>query len=100
MSASIAARALQKVFLDEGRGEVRAVDGVDFECQPGEIFGLLGANGAGKTTTLRMLSTILQPTAGTAWVMGHDVVTEPEKVRRHLGRSREPADHWSTTRRD
>ena len=73
MSASIAARALQKVFLDEGRGEVRAVDGIDFECRPGEIFGLLGANGAGKTTTLRMLSTILQPTAGTATVMGHDV---------------------------
>jgi len=85
MTASITARALQKVFIDEGRGEVRAVDGVDFECRPGEIFGLLGANGAGKTTTLRMLSTILQPTAGTATVMGHDVVTQPELVRRHLG---------------
>jgi len=85
MSASIAALALQKVFLDEGRGEVRAVDGVDFECRSGEIFGLLGANGAGKTTTLRMLSTILQPTAGTATVMGHDVVTAPEQVRRQLG---------------
>ena len=85
MTASITARALQKVFIDEGRGEVRAVDGVDFECRPGEIFGLLGANGAGKTTTLRMLSTILQPTAGTATVMGHDIVTQPELVRRHLG---------------
>jgi sodium transport system ATP-binding protein len=85
MTASIAALSLQKVFFDEGRGEVRAVDGVDFECHPGEIFGLLGANGAGKTTTLRMLSTILQPTAGSATVMGYDVLSAPEMVRRHLG---------------
>ena len=54
------------MFYDEARGEVRAVDGIDFECRAGEIFGLLGANGAGKTTTLRMLATILQPTAGHA----------------------------------
>jgi len=61
------------------------VDGIDFECRPGEIFGLLGANGAGKTTTLRMLSTILKPTAGSARLMGHDVLSEPETVRRNLG---------------
>jgi sodium transport system ATP-binding protein len=76
---------LAKVFYDEGRGEVRAVDGVDFVCGQGEILGLLGANGAGKTTTLRMLSTVLQPTAGEAWVMGHDVRNEPERVRASLG---------------
>ncbi|NIP60263.1 MAG: ATP-binding cassette domain-containing protein, partial [Gemmatimonadetes bacterium] len=78
-------RALAKTFYDEARGEVRAVDGIDFECRDGEIFGLLGANGAGKTTTLRMLSTILEPTSGTARVMGHDVRAEPGAVRRSLG---------------
>src|SRR5215813_5880706 len=76
---------LRKTFYDEGRGEIKAVDSVNFECREGEIFGLLGANGAGKTTTLRMLSTILAPTAGTASIMGHDVVKEPEGVRKNLG---------------
>ncbi len=85
MSAPVSVQSLTKVFYDESRGEVRAVDGVSFECRAGEIFGLLGANGAGKTTTLRMLSTILRPTAGTASVMGHDVANEPEQVRRSLG---------------
>jgi len=78
-------RQLCKVFHDAGRGEVRAVDGIDFACCAGEIFGLLGANGAGKTTTLRILSTILKPSSGTATVMGYDVVTDPESVRRQLG---------------
>ncbi|MEP0774296.1 MAG: ABC transporter ATP-binding protein [Acidobacteriota bacterium] len=82
---AVEVRGLVKVFHDEARGEVRAVDGVDFHCQPGEIFGLLGANGAGKTTTLRMLSTILTPTAGEASVMGHDLLREPAAVRRCLG---------------
>jgi sodium transport system ATP-binding protein len=76
---------LQKSFWDESRGEVRAVDGIDFDCRPGEIFGLLGANGAGKTTTLRMLATILKPTGGQASLNGHDVLTDPEAVRRSLG---------------
>lgn len=76
---------LRKTFWDEGRGEVRAVDGIDFACRPGEIFGLLGANGAGKTTTLRVLATILRPTGGTAVLNGHDVLEEPEAVRRSLG---------------
>jgi sodium transport system ATP-binding protein len=76
---------LRKTFYDESRGEVKAVDGVTFSCHPGEVFGLLGANGAGKTTTLRMLSTVLKPTGGTASVMGHDVVREPESVRESLG---------------
>jgi sodium transport system ATP-binding protein len=76
---------LSKTFFDEGRGEVHAVRDVSFECRAGEIFGLLGANGAGKTTTLRILATILKPSAGTASVMGHDVLSEPEAVRRQLG---------------
>jgi sodium transport system ATP-binding protein len=78
-------RGLAKFFYDEARGEVRAVDGIDFECRPGEIFGLLGANGAGKTTTLRMLATILRPTSGSARLMGRDVVEQPVEVRRSLG---------------
>jgi sodium transport system ATP-binding protein len=61
------------------------VDGVSFECRAGEIFGLLGANGAGKTTALRILATILKPSSGSASVMGHDVLAEPEAVRASLG---------------
>jgi sodium transport system ATP-binding protein len=76
---------LEKTFWEKGRGEVRAVAGIDFTCHPGEVFGLLGANGAGKTTTLRMLATVLQPTSGSATVNGHDVRTAPQEVRRSLG---------------
>jgi sodium transport system ATP-binding protein len=81
----VRAEGLTKVFYDEGRGEVRAVDRVDFHCDRGEILGLLGANGAGKTTTLRMLCTVLRPAAGQAWVMGHEVSAAPERVRASLG---------------
>src|SRR6266536_949380 len=81
----IEARGLSKRFQDKKRGEIRAVDDVSFTCQPGRIYGLLGANGAGKTTTLRMLATILEPTAGTALVCGHDIVERPEKVRSCVG---------------
>jgi sodium transport system ATP-binding protein len=81
----IEARGLSKRFQDKKRGEIRAVDNVTFTCQPGKIYGLLGANGAGKTTTLRMLATILEPTDGTAIVCGHDVVEAPEKVRANIG---------------
>jgi sodium transport system ATP-binding protein len=81
----IETRGLSKRFNDKKRGEIRAVDHVSFVCQPGEIYGLLGANGAGKTTTLRMLATILEPSDGTAIVCGHDVIEEPEKVRANVG---------------
>jgi sodium transport system ATP-binding protein len=81
----IEAQQLTKLFRDKKRGEIRAVDNVSFVCQPGHIYGLLGANGAGKTTTLRMLATILKPSSGTAKVAGHDVVTEPEQVRGKVG---------------
>lgn len=76
---------LTKTFLDESRGTIRAVDGLSFECRESEVFGLLGANGAGKTTTLRMLSTIIAPTSGTARVLGHDIVKDPAGVRRSMG---------------
>src|ERR1051326_3635288 len=85
MNAPIVVEGLKKTFYDESRGEIHAVDGIDFVCHEGEVFGLLGANGAGKTTTLRMLSTILRPTAGTASVLGHDVLKDPEGVRKNLG---------------
>jgi sodium transport system ATP-binding protein len=83
--ATVRVQDLHKSFFDESRGEVKAVNGVTFSCRPGEVFGLLGANGAGKTTTLRVLSTVLRPTEGSASVMGHDVLAEPEAVRRSLG---------------
>ena len=72
----------------EARGlvqEVRAVDGVDLDVAEGEVVGFLGPNGAGKTTTLRMLVTLLRPTAGTARVAGYDVVEEAVQVRRSIG---------------
>ena len=85
MNEPVVVRKLSKTFYDEGRGEVKAVDAIDFECREGEVFGLLGANGAGKTTTLRMLSTILTPSSGNASLMGHDVVGDPQGVRKNLG---------------
>ncbi|HEY2785380.1 MAG TPA: ATP-binding cassette domain-containing protein [Fimbriiglobus sp.] len=62
-----------------------AADDVVFSVQPGEVFGLLGPNGAGKTTTLRMLCTLLKPTAGAATVAGYDVETRPDMVRQNVG---------------
>jgi ABC-2 type transport system ATP-binding protein len=64
---------------------VVAVDGISFEVQPGELFGLLGPNGAGKTTTVKMLTTLLLPTSGTASVAGYDVVRQGQQVRQRIG---------------
>ena len=66
-------------------GKVRAVDKISFECHPGRVFGLIGPNGAGKTTALRMIATMLKPTAGGFAVDGVDGVAEPQKVREHIG---------------
>ncbi len=76
---------LVKHFQDPKQGVVKAVDGISIEAVSGKIFGLLGANGAGKTTMLRMLSTVLEPTSGRAWVAGYDVTEEPRKVRAAIG---------------
>lgn len=76
---------LSKTFQDKKKGEIRAVDGASIECQPGRIFGLLGLNGAGKTTLMRLLSTVLKPTSGTAKINGFDILIEPEKVRSNIG---------------
>jgi sodium transport system ATP-binding protein len=81
----VQALELVKTFRDKKRGDVRAVDGVSFECKPGEIFGVLGVNGAGKTTLLRLLATIIEPTAGTAIVNGFDIRAQSEDVRRSIG---------------
>jgi len=81
----IEATNLTKVFRDRKGGDIRAVHGISFRCQPGQIYGLLGANGAGKTTALRLLATILRPTNGTARVAGFDIREQPEKVRANVG---------------
>ncbi|WP_274426012.1 ATP-binding cassette domain-containing protein [Chelativorans sp. YIM 93263] len=73
---AITARGLVKTF-----GETRAVDGIDLDVPRGMIFAILGPNGAGKTTLMRMLATLSAPDAGTATVVGHDLVKEPHEVR-------------------
>lgn len=78
-------RELCKHFRNKTGDLVTAVDRVSFSAKPGEILGLLGPNGAGKTTTLRILCTLLKPTAGSAQVAGYDVVRQASEVRGHIG---------------
>src|SRR5690606_18607870 len=73
---AISARGLRKRF-----GSVPAVDGIDLDVPRGMIFAVLGPNGAGKTTLMRMLATLSRPVAGTAAVMGHDLLADPAGVR-------------------
>ena len=84
LSAVIHARGLARTFRKR-KQEVHAVVGVDLDVEAGEIVGFLGPNGAGKTTTLRMLTTLLEPTAGTATVAGCDLIADPVGVRRRIG---------------
>ena len=83
----ITARGLERRFRRKGRtgGEVHAVKGVDLDVDAGELVGFLGPNGAGKTTTLRMLTTLLKPSAGTATVGGCDLLSDPLGVRKRIG---------------
>jgi len=71
--------------LSKRFGDVLAVDGLDMEVRPGEIFGFLGPNGAGKTTTIRMLSALISPTSGKAKVAGYEVGREDNEIRRNVG---------------
>ena len=66
-------------------GDLEAVSGIDLEVASGELFGFLGPNGAGKSTTIKILCTLVHPTAGKAQVAGFDVVSQPTEVRRHIG---------------
>jgi ABC-2 type transport system ATP-binding protein len=79
---AVRAEALVKTY-----GSTRALDGIDFEIPTGTVLGLLGPNGAGKTTAVRILTTLLRPDSGRAWVAGHDVLAEPDAVRRSIGLS-------------
>src|SRR5688572_19312634 len=76
---------LWKSYADLHQGPRVALAGISFTAKAGEIFGLLGPNGAGKTTALRILSTVLAPTGGSATVNGFDVLTQPAAVRRQIG---------------
>src|SRR4029079_1500623 len=66
-------------------GQITAVDNIHLDVEPGQIFGFLGPNGAGKSTTIKILATLLRPTAGSASVAGYDVATKPNDVRRNIG---------------
>jgi ABC-2 type transport system ATP-binding protein len=79
---AIATKGVSKAF-----GQVSALDGIDLEVQGGTVLALLGPNGAGKTTTVRILTTLLRPDAGRAWVEGFDVVERAGEVRRRIGLS-------------
>jgi ABC-2 type transport system ATP-binding protein len=95
-SAIIEVQDLVKVYA----GDTRAVDGISFSIATGELFGFLGPNGAGKTTTIRILATLLEPTAGIARLAGFDVTKHPAEVRKRLGLAQQtPAlDAFSTGR--
>jgi ABC-2 type transport system ATP-binding protein len=97
----ITARGLTQTFQSRAgreKTEVVAVDGVDLDVAEGEVVAFLGPNGAGKTTTLRILTTLLKPTAGTATVAGFDVATQAEDVRRSIGYVSQSGSTGSATR--
>ncbi|NUT47385.1 MAG: ATP-binding cassette domain-containing protein, partial [Saccharothrix sp.] len=89
----IETKGLRKTYRGR-KGDVEAVRGVDLTVKEGEIFGFLGPNGAGKTTTLRMLSTLLQPTGGSARIAGADLLKEPAQVRRQIGYVGQSGGTW------
>lgn len=84
MTSPIIATGLARYFGSKDE-PIKAVDGVDLEVKEGEIFGFLGPNGAGKSTTVRVLTTLLRPSAGQAFVAGYDIVKDADKVRRSIG---------------
>ncbi|WP_052848107.1 ABC transporter ATP-binding protein [Streptomyces avicenniae] len=84
METILSTHGLARTFTTK-RGTVEAVRGIDMTVERGEILGFLGPNGAGKSTTLRMLTTLLPPTRGTATIAGHDLARDPVAVRRRIG---------------
>jgi len=82
--SSQATLAIEAEGLEKSFGETKAVDGVSLAVRRGAVYGVLGPNGAGKTTTIKMLATLLRPDAGTARVLGHDVVSDSDAVRQHV----------------
>jgi len=78
-------KAIEVRNLTREYNGLRAVDGISFTVEAGEIFGFLGPNGAGKTTTIKMLTGQLRPTSGHAWVMGCDIVRERQQLKPHIG---------------
>src|SRR5438034_3817067 len=78
---AIEVRSLRRVYAAKG-GPVVALDGVDLDVESGELFGLLGPNGAGKTTLIKILTTLLTPTSGTARIFGFDVEKDTKRIRR------------------
>src|SRR3982750_2506567 len=87
-------------LVREFKGGIRAVDGIELQVQPGEIYGFLGPNGAGKSTTVHVLTTLLPPTAGRATVAGFDVATQGAQVRARIGAALQEAalDNFLTGR--
>src|SRR5262245_820417 len=77
--------AIETFDLTRRFGEITAVDHLSLHVRQGLIYGLLGPNGAGKSTTIKMLTTLLEPTSGTASIAGHDIVKAPAAVRRSIG---------------
>ena len=84
VTSAIKTEGLRKTYKSS-RGDVEAVRGIDLDVPKGEFFGLLGPNGAGKSTTIGMLTTLVAPTGGRAWVAGHDVTRETVAVKRRIG---------------
>jgi ABC-2 type transport system ATP-binding protein len=82
---AIETRGLQKTFNPGKDDQVHAVKGIDLRIPRHHIYALLGPNGAGKTTTLSMLTTLIQPSGGSASVAGYDLAREPDQIRRHIG---------------
>jgi ABC-2 type transport system ATP-binding protein len=80
LTAILQTKALTRCF-----GDLTAVDSLSIEVEVGEVFGLLGPNGAGKTTSLKMLTTLLPPTSGEAWIVGYDLIHHASDVRRVIG---------------
>ncbi len=85
MDVMVETRDLAKTFPGDHGAEIEAVKGIDLQINKGEIFSLLGPNGAGKTTTISMISGLIEPTRGDAFIGGHSITREPLAAKRLLG---------------